>query len=325
MSKYIDIPKIDLHAHFVPKAYIEAMNTYLGENPDRFPMPNFTEEQMMDFMDKSNIKYSVLSVSSPHINFSTKEVNKGIARACNEELAALVKRHPDKLGFFATVSVPYVDDAIEEIAYSMDELGALGVSLPTNSRGTYISDDSLIPMFEELNKRGAWVAFHPNKPGRVPEGVGKMVPESIVEFFFDTTRTIADLILRGRITNYPNIKFIVPHCGAVLPVILDRIHMFASDILVPKGVLPKDFDIYQIARSLYFDLAGYCANTQLKTMLDIADENKILFGSDIPFTPAPAIEKWGAPLCSADYLTDEQLEKFFYKNALVHFKHVEIK
>ena len=42
------------------------------------------------------------------------------------------------------------------------------------------------------------------------------VPPPLMEFIFDTTRTIIYMSQKNVFSKYPNIKWIVPHCGALL-------------------------------------------------------------------------------------------------------------
>ena len=58
-------------------------------------------------------------------------------------------------------------------------------------------------------------------------------PFPIMEFFFDTTRAVDNLILHGIVHRYPNLKFIVPHAGAYLPILSDRFAILTR-------VLPAD-------------------------------------------------------------------------------------
>lgn len=51
--------------------------------------------------------------------------------------------------------LPDVEGSISEIRYSFDNLGALGVKVPTNSNGVYLGDSRLDKVFEELNSRNA--------------------------------------------------------------------------------------------------------------------------------------------------------------------------
>lgn len=162
----------------------------------------------------------MLSISSPHINFGDKTDAKILARKVNEEGAELVKRYPDKFGLFASLPLPDVKDSIDEIRYAKDILHVDGFALPTNTHGVYLGNPCLDPIFEELNRHKAVVVIHPNKPSSIPENVVEDLPIPMMEFFFDTTRTVINMILKGTLKKFPDIKFIIPHAGAFCQYLL---------------------------------------------------------------------------------------------------------
>jgi 6-methylsalicylate decarboxylase len=57
----------------------------------------------------------------------------------NDQYAALVKRHPDRLRRFAATPMPHVKDSIAEIGRALDELGmvASGVLAPAGGSGSF--------------------------------------------------------------------------------------------------------------------------------------------------------------------------------------------
>lgn len=71
----------------------------------------------------------------------------------------------------------------------------------------------------------------------------------MVEFLFDTTRCVLDLVLTETLTRYPSIRWIVPHAGAVLPVVAHR----AAAISATTGPV---VDVPGALATLYYDLAG---------------------------------------------------------------------
>ena len=78
-----------------------------------------------------------------------------------------------------------------------------------------------------------------------------VVPAPLMEFIFDTTRTVIYMSQNNVFSKYTNIKWIIPHCGALLPVIAQRVamgnKMFGSE--------RKPDDLEQVMKELYFDLA----------------------------------------------------------------------
>ena len=67
------------------------------------------------------------------------------------------------------------------------------------------------PVFDELDRRGAVVYFHPtNAPCSqcLPE-----IPAATLDFPFDTTRAIVSLLFSGTFARCRNIRFIFSHAG----------------------------------------------------------------------------------------------------------------
>ena len=152
---------IDVHSHALPASYLDAL-AELGIDPvaeDGFPTPEWSEEGHLSFMENTNQEFCVLSISTPHINRGNNWQAVRLARAINDELAAICVRHPGRLGFSALLPVPAVGESVDEAHRCLDELGALGVKLPSNGNGVYLGDSSLEPlmasvtMVPEMRKR----------------------------------------------------------------------------------------------------------------------------------------------------------------------------
>ncbi len=321
--KKTGISKIDLHAHYLTEDLKEALLNRGEKNPDGFPTPEWTPEMHLEVMKHLDISTAMLSLSSPHINFGDDKAAKIIARSVNEAGAELAGKYPKQFGLLASLPLPNVENSIEEIQYAMDILHADGFTLPTNTQGVYLGDSCLDPIFEELNKRKAIVVLHPNKPSSVPKNVLEGLPMPMMEFFFDTTRTITNMILKGTIKRFPDIKIIVPHAGAFLPILADRLNsalqmlpaLFEDDIKNAKDRI----DVYAELKGLYYDVAGVCLPTQLPALLQIADVDHLLYGSDYSYTPEAACKCLADALDKTDLLTDEQRYAIYKLNALKLF------
>ena len=71
----------------------------------------------------------------------------------NDYASNIVQEHSERIGFFATLPLPLVDQSVQFIDKALDEQHALGFTLPTNARGVYLGDERLAPIFERLNER----------------------------------------------------------------------------------------------------------------------------------------------------------------------------
>ncbi|MGI5163679.1 amidohydrolase family protein [Spirillospora sp. CA-253888] len=278
---------IDVHAHFLTDSYVERARRAGHETPDGVPAwPTWSAEAHLELMDRCGIATAMLSISSPGVHFGDDAAARRLAREVNEDGAQAVRDHPGRFGLFASLPLPDVDGALAEIEHAFDVLDADGVVLETNAHGVYLGDTRLEPVFAELARRGAVVFLHPTSPVCWERSaLGR--PRPMVEFVFDTARTVTDLLMSGTLERHPDLKVIVPHCGGALPVLADRINGFMKLFMGGRGGAP---DALEQLRRLYYDLAGPAVPRQLAALLGLVEPDRLLYGSDHCWTPAAAVD-----------------------------------
>ncbi|OKJ94967.1 amidohydrolase [Streptomyces sp. CB03234] len=287
MTSTEDVGLVDVHAHFVTDSYVRRAKEAGHRMPDGVPAwPSWSATAHIELMDRCGIDTAMLSVSSPGVHFGDDTAARRLAREVNEDGAEAVREHPGRFGLFASLPLPDVDGSLEEIAYAFDALGADGVVLETNTHGTYLGNPSLEPVWAELDRRRAVVFLHPTSPVCWEQSaLGR--PRPMIEFVFDTARTVTDLLMAGTLERHPDLKIIVPHCGGALPVLADRINGFMK-MFMPAGTDAPD--AVEQLRRLYYDLAGPALPRQLPALLSLADPDRLLYGSDHVWTPAAGVE-----------------------------------
>lgn len=267
---------IDVHAHYVPELYRDALRAAGHEQPDGFPvLPAWSAGEHVAVMDRLGIERSLLSISSPGVLGDER-----LARAVNEAGRRAVVEHPGRFGLLASLPLPAVDAAMAEIEHCAGQLDVDGFVLLTNVDGVYIGDAAFAPVLAELDRRRARVLLHPTSPA-CWEHTALGRPRPMIEFLFDTTRAVVDLVLDGALARYPGLELIVPHAGAVLPLVADRVRAFAR-------ALAPDVDVLGDLGRLHFDLAGHTMARQLDALLTLTSPDHLHYGSDFPFTPEPA-------------------------------------
>lgn len=280
---------IDVHAHFLTPEYRHMLERHGASLEDGFPLPEWNLQEHLDLMEQNHIQWTLLSLSTPQPFFQGCDAESIlICHDLNEKMAEVKTKHPDKFGFQACLPLPNVDAAIQEAIYALDKLGANGVKLASNSRGLYLGSPELEPLMEELDKRHTICNIHPHRPEPIKEGIFSAGPVPLFEFLVDTTRAVLNLISNGVLMRYPNITWIVPHCGSFLPNIYDR-YIGISKVLIPQGLM-KEVDVQKSVQRLYFDLSGSPAPHLLDWLLTITLPDHILYGSDFPFTPSAQIK-----------------------------------
>ncbi|MFJ1596574.1 amidohydrolase family protein [Streptomyces sp. NPDC088261] len=291
---------IDVHAHFITPRLRAAMEAAGHGQPDGMPaIPDWNPESALALMDRTGVAAAVLSVSSPGIGFGDPAGIRELARTVNEEGAVVVRTYPGRFGLLASLPLPDVSDALRETHHAFDTLHADGVVLHTHYAGRYLGDARYDPLMAELDRRAAVVLLHPTSPPHA-EATSLGWPRPMLEFPFETTRAVTHLILRGVRDRFPAIRFIVPHAGAVLPSVADRLSVFAL------GVGAESTDVFGALRGFYYDVAGFALPRLLPSLLTLADADRLLYGSDFPFTPGWVAEGLAATLAGSGVLTPEQ-------------------
>lgn len=274
---------VDVHAHFTTRDYIDSAKAAGRLEPDGMPeafWPQWTAEDHLDLMNTSGIERAMLSLSSPGVHFGDDAAARSLTREVNEFCANIVRTHPDRFGQLATLPLPDVDGSLAELAYSFDELHAEGVALLSNHAGIRLGDARFAPVLAELDRRAAVILLHPTTClGHEELSSGR--PQPMIEFLFETARTVVDFILGGAAERFPDIRLIVPHLGGVLPLLAERIELFRT----LSGAPADRATVAELLGRFYYELAGTPSKTQIAALSSIAQPDRLLYGSDYAWTP----------------------------------------
>ncbi len=301
--------RIDFHAHAILPSYVTALKT-LGIDAaaeEGFPLPKWSAENHLQFMDTAGIDFAILSMATPHIS------DKNAAREINHEFAELCRRFPKKFGFVATLPLPNVESSIDEFKFATEKLGALGVKVASNSDGVYLGDERLDPIFAALNEKNSLVIIHPSPARLLPrEGVvtGKVM--ALFEYPTDTTRAILNMLANRTLEKFPRLKVIVPHCGSFLPYMKQRAASMFQMLAAMNLMEPVNFAAG--FEKLFFDTAGDPMPEQFDMLLQVASLDKIIFGTDYPYVPAQ-VELGRKKLLDTELLKRGLTDKIYVDNA----------
>lgn len=293
--------RIDVHSHFLPAPYRKALKEAgIIKVDGGVPLPDWSAATHLQMMDDTGITSSILSISSPGLEFLEPATSIGVARAVNEAAAELLVAHPGRFGAFGVLPLNDIPAALAEIAYVFDVLKLDGIGLETNARGVYLGDPRFSPIFDELERRRAVVFLHPTSPACLAQ-IGMGYPGPLIEFPFDSARSVVSLIFSGVLKNRPNIRLILSHGGGALPILLSRIAMVSQVPFVSPRPAGGAAEVTSEARRLYYDLALAATPLTFNALLEVTEVSHILFGTDYPFAPPPAI---GANTAGFDKIMD---------------------
>ena len=301
---------IDVHSHIITPEFVSALENEGRLMDEGFPLPKYNVENHLKWMDEAGVEMSVLTLAAPQP--SSAEV----VRQTNEAAARIKKEYPGRFLFCAALPLPDVSKAIEEAKYALDVLKADGIKLATNIDGQYLGAPELDTLFSVLNERKAVVILHPHRPEPVNQQVMQQTPLAMQEYLSETTRAVSNMISRNVLARYNNIKVIVPHCGAYLPLAIPRMKSLTPVMQTNKMVGEIDYEAN--LRTLYYDLAGAHSPEVIRMLLTITTPDHLLYGSDYPYVAPQVLTQSLARM--KDYLSKEPdlapfKEMILWKNA----------
>lgn len=283
---------VDFHHHARPAAYFEALiasgRTTVGGRA--LPAP-WTVDGALSSMDRSEIATALLSAPDADLLFRDRAIALEVSRLLNDLYADTMAAHPCRFGAFASLPMPHVDDALREMDYALDELRLDGVMLSTSYDGRYLGDPGMDVLLSELDRRAALVFVHPV----TPLGIDRLIldfPAPLLEYAFDTTRCIANLIRRDVPARFPKLKMIFSHAGGALPWLVPRMALMPL-MLNPGHRMQVEADQARMVdglRAFHFDVAMSGSQAVIALLKEIVGTDRMVFGSDYPLVPDAYVE-----------------------------------
>jgi predicted TIM-barrel fold metal-dependent hydrolase len=272
------MPRIDTHAHVLPRPYIEGLPPQLAATHKPIPV-----EDLDAMMRRYEIDAAVISNGPPGVFFGDQGQAVEIARIVNEELAAIVRAAPQRFAALASLPLPGVDAALAELRHALDVLRLDGVILVTQIAGAYLGDPVFEPLMAELDRRGTYVFVHPTFP---PNGQPlAQHPIWLYEFPFETTRAMANLVYSGTFARHPNIRWQFAHLGGATPFLAHRLASLADREPAQTTAAPDGVLAY-LARQ-YYDTGLSNHQVAIEATAEIAAFEQIVFGTDWPYLALP--------------------------------------
>jgi aminocarboxymuconate-semialdehyde decarboxylase len=206
-----------------------------------------------------------------------------LALACaaiqNEEIAAVVKRQPDRFIGLGSVPLQAPEQAASELRRAMTKLGLRGAMIGTNVNGRNLDDPALEPFWAAAEELGAFLFIHPHGGG-VSERLSSYYMKNFVWLPFDTTIAAASLVFGGVLERHPRLKICLSHGGGFVPYQAGRFQ-HAYEVRPEAKVNLPNGPAASIGR-LYYDTILHKTSV-LEFLVQEAGADRVLLGSDYPF------------------------------------------
>lgn len=286
--------KIDIYAHIMPQKYYAALRqknkTFLPDIKERNPAA-LNLESRLRLMDRHPDVLQVITVMQPPLESLVKpEDAVDLAKIANDELAELVIKYPDKfVAGVACLPMNDMDATLVEVDRAIAQLGLKGVQIYSRINGEPLDTPKFKPLYEKMTQYDLPIWIHPVMRSADYGGVFNLV--------FETSSAMQSLVNGGVLRDYPDIKFIAHHCGAIVPLLEGRL---------------TDKEQF---RKFYGDTATYGSTAQIMCGYAFFGADHVLFGTDAPLGPAfgctfdviKSVERMSIP--------DAEKEKIFRQNA----------
>lgn len=311
---------IDVHSHATILPWREALARMTGQTADTLkmfqtPVPKWTASNAVEEMDKYRVTASVLSIPGV-AGLASGASARELCRRINDEMAEAVARYPNRFGAFGAIPLDSMDAALEETAYILDVLKFDGIGIGTNFGGHYLGDPPFDPLLAELDRRKAVLFAHASpSPGFRPDP--NAIDPSILEFMFDSTRMLVNLVLSGTKRRFRHVKIISTHAGGTMPYLAGRVSTI-EPLLGAGGGRPTmaGEDILADLATFYYDLTASTAPAALDAIRRLVPDTRLLFGSDSPVMPGIEITRALDSLRGYSPLTDDGRRSILCRNAL---------
>jgi predicted TIM-barrel fold metal-dependent hydrolase len=259
---------------------------------------DFTELRL-ELMDKTNIGYAIISLTSPGVqgDQDVKEAVEG-ARVSNDVLAEAIAEHPDRFGGFAAVALQDVDEAIAELHRGVTELGFHGVlinsfsDMPDGS-AAHLDEERFDPFWSALESLDVPLYLHPRLLPADQRSAMVNWPEMagpVMEFTTETSGSALRLITSGVFDRHPRAQVILGHLGETLPYNIWRIQnrmRKATD----RVTLERTLTSY-LTDNFYITTSGHFFTPSLLTAIEVMGSDRVMFSVDYPFDEMVQGSEW---------------------------------
>lgn len=228
-------------------------------------------------MREFGVDHEVLAIPPPAVDGLLPAEASAIAAASNDALADMSKRHGGRFSAVAILPVSAGEAAVAELERAVG-LGLRGGALLTNVEGARLDEERFRPIFDCAAALDVPIVLHPTAPAQPDPFLGYALMTT-VGFIAETTVCALRLVLDGLFERNPEFKLLVPHVGAAIPFLLQRIAYeaarYGTDAKLTTPLAEQLSWLYLDCVSVY--------PPAMRLGLDLVGPERFLFGTDEPF------------------------------------------
>ncbi len=250
------------------------------------------ESYRLPTMDEAGVTLQVLSVGFPGVNAERSPARAvALAKGANDDMAAVIQRHPTRFSAFAVLPFQDPAAAADELERSVRELSFRGALTNGHTNGEYLDDEKFFPVWERAEALNVPIYIHPAWPATAPACLAgyEVLQGAAWGWAFETGSHALRLIVSGLFDRFPGLTVILGHMGEGIPFTLDRLdNRWAT--YPDKPPLKKQPSDY-FRENFYITTAGANSATPLECAISAIGTERIMFSIDYPHEESvPATE-----------------------------------
>jgi predicted TIM-barrel fold metal-dependent hydrolase len=230
-------------------------------------------------MDAAGIDIQTVSATPAPRHWMDAELAQRYTRAANEEVAAHCAADPDRLRPVVSVPLHLPEVALTELAYAVENLGAVGVQISTSAgTGRELDHDSLEPFWAWVEEHELPVLIHPwgcSLGARLD--IGYMFNH--VGNPTETSVALSRLIFGGVLDRHPGLRIWAAHGGGWLPSYSGRADHAWEGRPDARTCARKPSSYL---RDIFVDALVYTPGA-LRFLVDEQGAGHVTIGTDYPF------------------------------------------
>lgn len=263
------------------------------------------EEIRLAEMDQAGITIQVLTLAGPGCELFEPSEGTEIARESNNELAEVIKKHPDRFVGMAALAPQEPEKAADELERCVKELDFRGAKINSHVRGEYLDDKKFWVIFEQLEQLDIPLYIHPRLPSPAmikpyaDYGYGLAGPG--LGFAAETQLHAYRLIYSGLFDQFPKLKIMLGHMGEGLPFWMFRMDHPWSGLSDGK-VTVKQKPSYYAKNNFVITTSGMFYMPAIMCGYLALGADNIVFATDYPFEESSHASSFiqNVPICDTD-------------------------
>lgn len=299
---------------------------YLGSKSPRTTavitrLQDLGERRLLDMQD-TGIDRQILALTSPGVQIFDTATAKSLAVAANDEVAAAVRKHPDRYAGLIAVAPQDPATAAKEIQRGVQQLGLKGVIVNSHTHDEYLDAPKFWEIFAAAEALDVPIYIHPNTPSRglIQPLLDAGLDGAIFGFGVETGMHLLRIIVAGVFDRFPKLQIMVGHAGEALPFWLFRLDYMHNATVVSQRYshmkpLRKKISDY-MRENVYVTSSGMPWAPAITFCQSVLGADRVLYAMDYPyqFVADEVLASDAMPMSAADKV------KFFQTNAERVFK-----